>query len=97
MIANTSSLRCFQVDCGLDMRTWVLILPLEFASASELLSPSQRLSISHVLLSSLMASRWGSEILLRARHGLNGKPTHFLAEGLRYALAGFGERPTTRT
>jgi hypothetical protein len=47
-----------------------------------------------MLLSSLLASRAGRETLLRARRPHNGKPTHFLAEDLRHALAGFGERPT---
>lgn len=47
-----------------------------------------------MLLSSFLASTAGREELLRARRPHNGKPTHFLAEDLRHALAGFGERPT---
>ena len=60
----------------------------------ENLSPSQRLSVSIVLLSSLLAPRAGREALLRAGRAHNGKTTHFLAEYLRHAPTGFGEGPT---
>ena len=49
--------------------------------------------MSYVLLSSPLVSNILDEILLRAARDHTGKPARFLAEDLRYALAGSGDLP----